>query len=241
MTKQAGVAIVAGGLNSVGLAAAKRLLQNGLVVAICDFEESELTSIENQLSEYQEAVRYYQMDVSRQSSIKEVVDQIVIDCGSPDQLIISSGNAPAGSILAADDTQFEQALLENIRNSYHYCKYGALAMVEAKKRGSIVFVSDSLNDGDEQNQQLSIGGDASCGSLERMTKTLAADLGPRQIRVNAVRGQTKIPHERLPKIPLDHTGTADDVASVAVFLASSKASFITGAIVPVDGGLGVVR
>ena len=241
MEKHSEIAIVVGGFNNVGLATALRLIKNGLIVAICDFEESTLTSIQNQLGETQGAVRYYQTDISHPSPVKELIDQIVIDCGAPDQLIICSDKAPAGSILTADDKQFDQALFENIRNSYQYCKYGALAMVEAKKGGSIVLVADSLNDGDGQNQQLSIGGDACCGSLERMAKTLAADLGSHQIRVNAVRGQTKTPHERLPEIPLNHKGTADDVASVAVFLASNKASFITGAIVPVDGGLGVVR
>ena len=170
MTKQSEIAIIVGGLNSVGMAAAIRLLKNGVMVAICDFEESILKSIQNKLGEYQKTVRYYKQDINHPSPIKAVIDQIVIDCGIPDQLIISSDNAPTGSILTADDTQFEQALLKNIRNSYQYCKYGALAMVEANKGGSIVFVSDSLNDGDEQNQELSIGGDASCGSLERMTK-----------------------------------------------------------------------
>jgi NAD(P)-dependent dehydrogenase (short-subunit alcohol dehydrogenase family) len=241
MSDQDRVALVTGGLDGVGLASARRLATEGAAVVICDHDEARVRAAEKALSPLEASVHAITADVTVPSEVDEMLEKARAACGHIDNLIVDANMAPGGGILETDDARFEEALTNNVRAAYLLCKRAARAMVEGGRGGSIVLVSDSLNDGDERNEELSIVGDASCGALERMAKTLAADLGPKQIRVNAVRAQTKSPHDRLPSIPLGRSGRSEEIAAVVAFLASDRASFITGAIVPVDGGLGVIR
>ena len=241
MNEQGKVAFVVGGLDGVGLAVARRFAAENAFVVICDADEEQLQEAKKDLLTITESIQAIHADVENPSMVQQAVENATEHFGRIDYLIVDSNNAPSGSILKTDEQQFADAVASNVNVPYFFCKYAAKVMMDGKSGGSIVLICDSLNDGDSSNEELSLAGDASCGALERIGMTLAAELGANAIRVNVVRGQTKNPHFRLPEIPLRRVAKPEEIASVAYFLASNRASFITGAIVPVDGGLGVIR
>jgi NAD(P)-dependent dehydrogenase (short-subunit alcohol dehydrogenase family) len=154
-------------------------------------------------------------------------------------LIVIADRAPAGGVLAIEESDFAATLQRNVVQAVHMVRAAAPCMRETG--GSIVLVLDGLYDGDDGSRELSLAGSASAGALERAVQTLACELGRHGIRVNAVRAQTRAPHDPLPPVPLGRTATTEDVAGVVAFLAGEEASYVTGAVVPVDGGLGAIR
>jgi 3-oxoacyl-[acyl-carrier protein] reductase len=156
-------------------------------------------------------------------------------------LVVLIGQAPAGGVLDGGLDRVEQVLLHNVANCLRLVQAAAPRMVNAREGASIVLVLDGLYDSEEDQQELSLVGTASSGALERAVQVLACELGPRGVRVNAVRALTRWPHSPLPGVPLNRTATADDIAAVVRFLASSQASYVTGVVVPVDGGAGAIR
>jgi len=241
MAKKNNIALVAGGLNGVGPAIAKRLASQGTIVLVCGKDADQLAEMKQAVSGLPGLVVTITADLDSAREVEKMVADIVTTYGRIDQLIVNAEMAPPGSILEVDHNDMQKAVAVNIIQTYTLCQQVAIVMAKADVGGSIVLVSDGLSDGDGKNHELSIAGDMCCGAIERMTRTLAADLGVHQIRVNSVRGQTKDPHKNLPKIPLSRIAEPDEVAAVVAFLAGKKSSFITGAMIPVDGGLGVVR
>ncbi len=241
MSEKNNIALVAGGLNGVGLAIAKRLASQGAIVLLCGKDPDQLAAMKQAVSGLPELVVTITADLDSAEEIKKMVTDIVKIYGRIDQLILNAEMAPPGSILEVNHNDMQKAVAVNIMQTYTLCRQVAIVMAKDNAGGSMVLVCDGLSDGDERNHELSIAGDMCCGAIERMTRTLAADLGSHQIRVNSVRGQTKEPHKNLPEIPLRRIAEPDEVAAVVAFLAGKKSSFITGANIPVDGGLGVVR
>ena len=169
------------------------------------------------------------------ASLESVVDGLEgIGC-----LIVIADRAPAGGVLAIEESDLVATLQHNVVQAVHVVRAAAPGM--RKTGGSIVLVLDGLYDGDDGSRELSLAGSASAGALERAVQALACELGGHGIRVNAVRAQTRTPHSPLPAVPLGRTATTDDIAGVVAFLAGEEASYVTGAVVPVDGGLGAIR
>jgi len=183
-------------------------------------------------------------DLEKLEQISEALAQVQSKFGTPDYLINNAGVylAKPWDVLNEDD--FNQTLSINVRAQFLLSQLFAKALIAANKPGSIVNISSISG----QIGSSDIAYAASKGAILAMTKSFAKELAPHNIRVNAVAPGpietdmgANIPVDRLEayknKIAMKRLGTSNEIAKAAFFLASDEASYITGTILNVDGGL----
>jgi NAD(P)-dependent dehydrogenase (short-subunit alcohol dehydrogenase family) len=238
-------AIVTGGVSGLGLAVVEKFLDEGkrvAIVGIMDEEGNELVK-ENIKKGYD--LKYYHCDVSDQIQTKETTKKIFGDFGSIEILINAAGiirRTPAADV---ENSEIDSVISANLNGTVYMSQ--AVYPYMSKTGGSIVNFSSMLAHYGSKNL-LSYA--ASKGGVVQVTKCLAVEWANDGIRVNAVSpgyietklaaGATTNPDFRekiLTKTPLKRFGTAKEVAEAVDFLSSEKSSFITGAVLPVDGGL----
>jgi 3-oxoacyl-[acyl-carrier protein] reductase len=239
------VAIVTGGGRGIGLGVAKALVQEGAHVAICDIGQDIL---ESGLAEIQadggEALAL-QMDVSSREQILHVVDSLIEKHGRIDILVNCAGINEILPISKITEEQWDRMLAVNLKGVFLCCQ-AVMENMKARKSGSIVSMTSvaGKTGGVAAGAHYSV----SKAGIICFTKSLARELGPFNVTVNAVspgridtpmiRQATDEENENFIKgTPLGRLGTPEDVASAVVFLVSDEASFITGEILDVNGGM----
>lgn len=237
----ADTALVVSGHDDLGTSVAERLVNDGWHVVLVVDDAAVRDGAERKFVDPSGPVHVVGIETHSLPVADQVVSDICVQGGHVDAAVIDLAAAPDGGLLDMDVGRFASALEDNVQRAFVWSRRAAMAMTDSGRGGSLVLLLDSLSDGDGDNSMLSVAGDACLGALERMSRVMAADLGPRGVRVNCVRAQRKEPHRRLPPIPLGRKGRVDEVAAVAAFLAGSQSSFMTGVTFPVDGGVGVVR
>ncbi|MBW1714126.1 MAG: SDR family oxidoreductase, partial [Deltaproteobacteria bacterium] len=159
------VALIAGGLGGVGLAAAKRLAQEGLKVIASDADQGSVQAAKDELTRL--GVKVVSSDLTQAAGVTSLINQTLEEGGRLDILVANSRMAPSGGILDTEAPVFDQGMAVNVKAAFLLCQESARAMA-GSGGGCIVLVAEGLNDGDEDNDLLSLVGDASCGALERM-------------------------------------------------------------------------
>jgi meso-butanediol dehydrogenase/(S,S)-butanediol dehydrogenase/diacetyl reductase len=183
-------------------------------------------------------------DVGDSSAMKALIDQTVQRFGGIDIVVNSAGIRTNGSITEITEEAWDRTLDTNLKGAFVVSR---LAIPEMKKRGGGVILHIAARSG-----MLGQGGRAaycaSKGGLVTLTEAMAMDHAPNHIRVNCIcPGPTRTPMvdtstpEKLARyksrVPLGRIGEPEDIAYAALYLASDEASFITAAILPVDGGM----
>jgi len=183
-------------------------------------------------------------DVGDSSAMKALIDQTVQRFGGIDIVVNSAGIRTNGSITEITEEAWDRTLDTNLKGAFVVSR---LAIPEMKKRGGGVILHIAARSG-----MLGQGGRAaycaSKGGLITLTEAMAMDHAPDNIRVNCIcPGPTRTPMvdtstpEKLARyksrVPLGRIGEPEDIANAALYLASDEASFITAAILPVDGGM----
>ncbi len=166
--------------------------------------------------------------------------------GAVDILVNNAAwTTPQAHFLEMDETHWDTVIQTNLKSVYLHCHRAANIMVDRGIRGSIVNISSFAAARAHRNM---VAYDASKGGMEAMTRSMAIDLGPFGIRVNVV-GPGAIHNEefeaageeakrrRAQTVPLGRVGYPEDIAAAVAFLASDDASYITGQVVYVDGGV----
>ncbi|MBR2474268.1 MAG: 3-oxoacyl-ACP reductase FabG [Clostridia bacterium] len=233
--------LISGGTRGIGRACAELFLNNGYNVAVIYKSNDEAAAqLRDKLGIY--AVK---ADVSVSEDVKKAVGAVAERFGSVDVLINNAGISHIGLIQDVSDGDFRRVMDTNLSGAFYMCREVAPMMISAKSGRIINIGSVWGNHGASCEAVYS----ASKAALRGLTSSLAKELGPSGITVNCVEPgvietdmNACFDKETLSALanetPLCRLGKTEDVANAVMFLASDKASFITGQFIGVNGGFG---
>lgn len=241
------VALVTGAARGIGRASALALALAGADIAI-NYQQSgdAAEALAAELSSLGVKSILVQGDVADSGQVAELVKKSEIALGGISILVNNAGITRDGLVVRMSDDDFDAVIATSLRGAFLCSKAVARGMMKARS-GSIINVSSVI--GRRGNAGQANYAAAKAG-LIGLTKSLARELGPRGVRVNAVAPgyvvtdmTSELPEDMKEQImgntPLGRLASPEEIASVIAFLASPAASYITGAVIPVDGGLGI--
>lgn len=244
------VALVTGGTSGIGLAVAEMLLQSGAQVAIVGRNAAKGKIALNSLRKFLTNVVYIEADISLCEECKKIVQQTAATFGRVDIVVNSAGVYLERLIADTTESDWQTIMNTNVSGTYFTVKY---AIPELRKTGGGAIINISSDAGLKGNLQCTAYSSAK-GAIIAFTRSVALEVAPYTIRVNCVcPGDVETPlfERQLAKVsdpkqyfesvrdlyPLGRIATPQEVSRVVCFLASPAASFVTGAIWTVDGGL----
>ncbi|MGB9698551.1 MAG: SDR family oxidoreductase [Thermodesulfobacteriota bacterium] len=242
------VAIVSGGGRGIGLKMAEGLAEAGAHLVICSRKVERCVQAAQELAE-QNKIRALALkcDVRSAKDIQEVVEKTLQEFGRIDILVNNSGANWGASVIDYPLEGWQKVMETNVTGTFLFCKAVGPVMI-AQKGGSIINIASVMGIlGTEAEVADAIAYSASKGALVTFTKDLAVKWAKYNIRVNAVApgwfptdmSQWVIEHhgqKLLNHIPLGRFGEGDELKGIVVYLASEASRYVTGAIIPVDGG-----
>ena len=242
MSEQA-IALVTGGAQGIGYACAEAIAESGARIVLADINGEGVDAAAENLGGDTLGIA---CDMGDPGQISALFDRIERDCGPVSILVNNAGIARPGNFLDTSLEEFQSVLNVNLTGTFLALQRAAKSMVEQGVKGSIVNMSSV-------NAQVAIPSIAaycaSKGGVMQLTKAAALALAPHGIRVNAV-GPGSIDTEMMAGVnanpeamkmvmsrtPLQRVGTPREIGEVVAFLASDKASYVTGETIYVDGG-----
>lgn len=238
------VALITGASRGIGLAMARVFGAAGARLALIALNPARLEQAAQALRDEGYEVMAHGCDVAEEAQVNDSVRRVVEHFGRVDILVNNAGILQAGPITDFTAADWERMIAVNLNSVFYFCRAVAPTMI-AQRYGRIINLSSitAQTGGVSGSVQYS----ASKGAILSFTKTLARDLAPYNITVNAIApGQIETEMGTLTgearqrvieMIPLRRLGTPEDVAYAALFLASKAASYITGATLDVNGGI----
>lgn len=236
-------AIVTGGTRGIGRAVVEKFLQNGADVAVCGSRPETAEKAVEQLKAKYPARKIVAAapDLTDSASVNEAFAKIAEELGGLDILVNNAGLSARESVFDYDYAEFQKVVDLNL-NAVFLCSQAAAKIM--KEKGGVILNTSSMVA--KYGQPSGVAYPASKFAVNGLTLSLARELGAYNIRVNAVApGVTntdmmaRVPKEVLApvvaQIPLKRIGEPEEVASAFLFLASDMASYVTGAVLPVDG------
>jgi NAD(P)-dependent dehydrogenase (short-subunit alcohol dehydrogenase family) len=239
---------VTGAAAGIGRATADLFAREGARLVVADINSDGLSTLRDSLANVTDDVALVTADVSKQEDARRMIDVAVDQYGRLDIAVANAGIIPLASVIEATADDWEEVMAIDGRGMFLTCKY-AIEQMLTTGGGSIVCLS-SISGVAGQARQSTYGPAKFIAS--GLTKHLAVEWATHGIRVNAVAPGT-INTERVQRLPeepggpeylesiraahpMGRLGEPSEVAKAILFLASDEASFITGAILPVDGG-----
>jgi NAD(P)-dependent dehydrogenase (short-subunit alcohol dehydrogenase family) len=241
-------AVVTGAAAGIGRATSELFAREGARLVLADINTDRLSTLRDSLANLTGDVAVVTADVSKPEDVRRMIGVAVEQYGRLDIVVANAGIIPLASVVEATVDDWEEVMAIDGRGMFLTCKY-AIEQMLSNGGGSIVCLS-SISGVAGQSRQSTYGPAKFVAT--GLTKHLAVEWAKRGIRVNAVAPGT-INTERVQRLPeepggpeyleaikaahpMGRLGEPTEVAEAILFLASDKSSFITGAILPVDGG-----
>ena len=229
------IALITGGNRGIGLAIARSLAQDGFHVVI--------GSRSGQVVDGFDSVA---MDVSSAQSVDDAFSHVENTWGIPEVLVCNAGITKDALVMRMSDEDFEDVINTNLTGAFRVSKRATKGLLKLNK-GRLIFISSVVAMLGSPGQ---VNYAASKSGLIGMARSFARELGSRGITANVIAPgfvetdmtaslDDKRRQEIASSIPLGRFSDAQEIANVVSFIASTKAGYITGAVIPVDGGLGM--
>ena len=238
-------AIITGGSKGIGKGIVEKFAQEGCNIAFTYLSsESSAIEVEKNAKSYGVKVIKYKSDASNFDQSSKLIENVIKDFGSYDILINNAGITRDNLLLRMDEDSWKKVIDINLNSCFNLTKC-AIREFMKKKDGVIINISSIVGVKGNAGQS---NYSASKAGINGFTKSVALELGSRNIRCNAIapgfietdmtsQGDGKLLESWIESIPLKRAGNVSDVANLCSYLASDKASYITGQIIKVVGGL----
>ena len=239
------VALITGATRGIGKEIALTFAKNGANIAFTYLSsEDKAKALETELQNYGIKAKSYKSDAGDFKAAEELVNSVTAEFGTIDILVNNAGITRDGLLMRMSETQWDEVITTNLKAVFNLVKAVQKPMLRAKK-GSIINMSSVVGIKGNAGQS---NYSASKAGIIGFTKSIALELGSRNIRSNAIAPgfieteMTSLLNEKVVQqwrdsIPLKRGGTPEDVANLTLFLASDLSAYITGQCINVCGGM----
>ena len=235
--------LVTGASSGIGAATARRFSEEGANVVLVARSEDKLKQVTTNLEAARTLVHV--TDVGDEAAVEAMVKAALERFGQLDVLVNNAGTAVSGDITEIATKDYRRVMATDVDGVFFACRASLPYLVKTK--GSIINTSSVSGLGGDWGMSVY---NLAKGAVSNLTRALAMDYGPKGVRVNAVAptvtrtcmtedmfNDKALMDKFMERIPLDRPGEPEDVAAAITYLASEDARFVTGVILPVDGGL----
>jgi 3-oxoacyl-[acyl-carrier protein] reductase len=239
------VAVITGAARGIGKALAVKFASEGADIAFTDLAIDENgKKTESEILSFGVRCKGYASNAADFEDTHKVVADMVNDFGRIDILVNNAGITRDGLMLKMDEKQWDMVINVNLKSAFNFI-HAVTPVMMRQRSGSIINMSSVVGIHGNAGQS---NYSASKAGMVGLAKSIALEMGPRGIRANAIApgfiitemtGQLpdSVKEEWAKKIPLRRGGTPEDVANVAVFLASDLSSYVSGQVIQVDGAM----
>jgi 3-oxoacyl-[acyl-carrier protein] reductase len=244
-SESARIALVTGGSRGIGRAVVTRLAADGYDIALCYASNTEAAGlVAKEVRELGRRVHSKKVDVADYAQTRAFVEAVEDDFGPIDAVVTSAGIVRDRPLATMGLDEWQAVLRTNLDGTYNVCRSVVFPMM--KRRGGVIVNLSSVAGVAGNAGQTNYS--ASKAGIIGFSKALAKEVGRQKIRVNVVAPgfietdmtaglSERVAQDMLKRVPLNRFGTAADVAELVAFLVSQKASYITGQVMRIDGGI----